>query len=160
MPLGGGNARLLEIDGKPLAAGEQAQTVTQVPIGPRYFETTGVRLVMGRDFDNVDGTSGHESAIINQRFASTHFGTRIPSAVASSGTTTAPRPPGTTPHLRHHRRDRAVDSTAQRAGTATRCGGLYAHTGTGRLFQYHTITSVIGGSPPSSRSRVAFWPRW
>ena len=30
----------------------------------------------------------------------------------------------------------------------------------GRPFQYHTIRSVAGGSPPSSRRRVAFWPRW
>jgi hypothetical protein len=30
----------------------------------------------------------------------------------------------------------------------------------GRPFQYHTIRSVPGGSPPSSRRRVAFWPRW
>jgi hypothetical protein len=30
----------------------------------------------------------------------------------------------------------------------------------GRPLQYHTIRSVAGGSPPSSRRRVAFWPRW
>jgi len=30
----------------------------------------------------------------------------------------------------------------------------------GRPFQYHTIRSIAGGTPPSSRRRVAFWPRW
>jgi putative ABC transport system permease protein len=78
MPLGGGNARLLEIDGHPLAGGEQAQTVTQLTIGPRYFETVGLRITRGRGFDDLDGTAGHETAIINQRFATMHFGTEDP----------------------------------------------------------------------------------
>ena len=51
MPLGGGNGRLLAIDGRPPAAGEQPQTVTQVTIGPRYFETLGLRILRGRTFD-------------------------------------------------------------------------------------------------------------
>jgi len=34
------------------------------------------------------------------------------------------------------------------------------HIGAGRPFQYQAMRSVIGGSPPSSRRRVAFCPRW
>jgi len=34
------------------------------------------------------------------------------------------------------------------------------HFAIGRPFQYHAIRSVIDGSPPSSRRRAAFWPRW
>ncbi len=78
MPLGGGNGRLLAIEGHPLAAGERAPLVTQVMIGPRYFETLGLRIVRGRGFDDLDGTAGHEAAIINQRFATAHFGTEDP----------------------------------------------------------------------------------
>ena len=44
MPLGGGFPRLLSMDGKEPAAGEQPPTVTQVTIGPRYFETLGVKV--------------------------------------------------------------------------------------------------------------------
>ena len=58
MPLGGGNGRLLAVEGRPLAAGEQAPSVTQVMIGPRYFETLGLRIVRGRGFDDLDGTAG------------------------------------------------------------------------------------------------------
>jgi predicted permease len=47
-------------------------------IGPRYFETLGLRIVRGRGFDDRDGTAGHEAAIINQRFATMHFGTEDP----------------------------------------------------------------------------------
>ena len=43
MPLGGGNGRLLAVEGRPLAAGEQAPLVTQLMIGPRYFETLGLQ---------------------------------------------------------------------------------------------------------------------
>jgi putative ABC transport system permease protein len=95
MPLGGGNARLLEIDGHPLAAGEQAQTVTQLTIGPRYFETVGLRITRGRGFDDLDGTAGHETAIINQRFATMHFGTEDPLGRRIKLTNEGPVAPGT-----------------------------------------------------------------
>ena len=95
MPLGGGNPRLLEIEGRPLAAGEQAQTVTQVMIGPRYFESVGLRIVRGRGFDDLDGTTGHETAIINQRFASMHFGTEDPIGRRIKLTNDGPVAPGT-----------------------------------------------------------------
>jgi putative ABC transport system permease protein len=95
MPLGGGNPRLLEIEGHPLAPGEQAQTVTQVMIGPRYFESVGLRIVRGRTFDDLDGTSGHETAVINQRFATMHFGTEDPIGRRIKLTNDGPVAPGT-----------------------------------------------------------------
>jgi len=73
MPLGGGNARLLAIDGRPAAAGELRPTVTLVTVGPRYFETLGLRLLRGRMFDALDGTAGHDTVIVNQRLAAMHF---------------------------------------------------------------------------------------
>ena len=95
MPLGGGNGRSLEIEGRPPAAGEQPPTVTRVMIGPRYFETIGVRPVRGRDFDTVDGTTGHDTAIVNQRFASMHFGNEDPIGRRIKLNPDGPVPPGT-----------------------------------------------------------------
>jgi hypothetical protein len=47
--------------------------VSRVVIGARYFETLGLALVRGRAFTATDGTPGHESAIVNQLFASVYF---------------------------------------------------------------------------------------
>ena len=46
--------------------------------GPRYFETLGIKVLRGRAFDAVDGAAGHQSTIINQRFAAMYFGTDDP----------------------------------------------------------------------------------
>jgi len=71
-PMTGGNGRQMTVEGRP-AAGEQPPIVTQVLIGSRYFETLGLTLVRGRNFDESDGTPGHETAIVNQRFVAVHF---------------------------------------------------------------------------------------
>jgi putative ABC transport system permease protein len=73
-PLIGGFVRQLVIDSRPVAPGEQAPEVTMVSIGSGYFDAIGVELLRGRRFDPADGTPGHESAIVNQRFAAMHFG--------------------------------------------------------------------------------------
>jgi putative ABC transport system permease protein len=78
MPIQGGAGRLLELDWKPVPAGERAPNVTQITIGSRYFETMGLQVVRGRIFDDADGTAGHDNAIVNQRFAATYFGTEDP----------------------------------------------------------------------------------
>jgi putative ABC transport system permease protein len=77
-PMAGGNARQLVVEGHQPSAGEQPQTVTQVMIGSRYFETLGLQLARGRAFDEVDGTAGHETAIVNQRFVSMFFAREDP----------------------------------------------------------------------------------
>jgi predicted permease len=97
VPFSGGAGRQLEIEGRPPAAGEQPPSVTLLSIGPRYFDTIGVRLVRGRDFDAVDGTAGHDSAIINQRFAAMHFGTEDPIGRRIKLNNDGPTPPGTLP---------------------------------------------------------------
>lgn len=38
-----------------------------------YFDTIGARMLRGRAFTDVDGTPGHEAAIVNQRFVTMHF---------------------------------------------------------------------------------------
>lgn len=63
----------LAVDGRPTPSGEPPRRVSFVTIGPRYFETLGLRLLRGRPFSGVDGTNGHESAIVTQRFAAMFF---------------------------------------------------------------------------------------
>jgi putative ABC transport system permease protein len=79
VPIGGGQTRQIEIDGQQAAANAaQIPSVSLVYVEPRYWETLGTKLLRGRGFDAVDGTPGHENAIINQRFAAMHFGNEDP----------------------------------------------------------------------------------
>jgi len=79
LPMQGGGSRQIQIDGHDApASGTQIPSVTTVFIGSRYFETLGVKLLRGRSFDATDGMPGHETAIINQRFAAMHFGNEDP----------------------------------------------------------------------------------
>ena len=73
LPVGGAVPRQLFIDGRPPVAGEAPPTVWTVTIGTRYFETLQVPVLRGRAFDAADGTPGHETAIVNQRFADMFF---------------------------------------------------------------------------------------
>lgn len=73
IPGGGAYASQIEIEGQPTSAGEKPPRVPGVLIGPRYFETLGLALRRGRLFTNADGTAGHESAIVNERFVATFF---------------------------------------------------------------------------------------
>ncbi|HEY6214425.1 MAG TPA: FtsX-like permease family protein, partial [Vicinamibacterales bacterium] len=72
-PMQGGIERQLTIEGRPTPSGTAPPTVTLVGIGTGYFDTLELRLVRGRAFNDVDGTPGHEAAIVNQRFASMFF---------------------------------------------------------------------------------------
>lgn len=78
LPLFGGAARQLTIDGKPTPAGAMPPTVTMLSVGPRYFDALGVQLIRGRPLDPNDGAPGREVAVINQRLASMHFGNEDP----------------------------------------------------------------------------------
>ncbi|HZR26129.1 MAG TPA: ABC transporter permease [Vicinamibacterales bacterium] len=77
-PFFGGLVRQLSIDGRPPAAGEHLPEVTMLSVSAGYFETLGLQLIRGRTFDRQDGTTGHETVIINQRFAAMHFGNDDP----------------------------------------------------------------------------------
>jgi predicted permease len=44
-----------------------------VTVSSGYFDTLGIRLLRGRGFDAIDGTAGHENAIVNQRFVTMQF---------------------------------------------------------------------------------------
>jgi putative ABC transport system permease protein len=72
-PMFGGFLRQLSVDGRATPPGERRPEVTMVSVSAGYFDTLGVRLVRGRTFDAADGTPGHESALVNQRFVAMHF---------------------------------------------------------------------------------------
>jgi putative ABC transport system permease protein len=72
LPLGGASDRELAIEGRSFSA-DKPPTVWVVTIGARYFETVGLGVLRGRGFTDVDGTTGHESAVVNQRFVQMHF---------------------------------------------------------------------------------------
>jgi len=70
--------RALAVDGRPELGDGPAPVVSYVTIGRRYFETLGVQLLLGRDFASIDGTTGHLSTIVNQRFVQMFFGGQSP----------------------------------------------------------------------------------
>ena len=72
-PMMGGAALRLTIEGRPPPTGELPPQVTRLAVGPRYFDTLGVRLVRGRAFADTDGTADHDVGIVNQRFVSMYF---------------------------------------------------------------------------------------
>jgi putative ABC transport system permease protein len=96
-PNGGGNPRQLVIEGREPTAGEQPPIVTQVMIGPRYLEVAGLQLARGRGFDDLDGTPGHESALVNQRFVAMFFAGEDPIGRRIRLTAEAPGAPAPTP---------------------------------------------------------------
>ena len=77
-PLGGGSNRQLEIDGKPLPAGEKPRTALMLAIGARYFDAVGVRPLSGRTYEYTEGTPGREVVVVNQRLATKYFGNQDP----------------------------------------------------------------------------------
>ena len=72
-PFGWGYPRSLAIDGRPADVDAAAPGVTYVTVGADYFRTLGLRILAGRAFTRLDGTAGHENAIVNERFASMFF---------------------------------------------------------------------------------------
>jgi len=78
LPLTGGFPRQLELNGRPATPGERLPEVTMVSVSPGYFDTMGLKIVRGRALTDLDGTPGHESALVNQRFVAMHFGAEDP----------------------------------------------------------------------------------
>jgi putative ABC transport system permease protein len=72
-PLQGSLERELLVDGRPETPGVAPPVVSLLGISSGYFEALGLAVVRGRAFNDIDGTGGHESAIVNQRFAAMHF---------------------------------------------------------------------------------------
>jgi putative ABC transport system permease protein len=72
-PMQGGFDRELTVEGRREQPGVARPSVTVVTVGTGYFDALQLPVVRGRAFAATDGTAGHESAIVNQRFAAMHF---------------------------------------------------------------------------------------
>jgi predicted permease len=91
-PMQGGGERQLAILGRPAPAGTAPPSVTTLGIGNGYFDALQLRVVRGRAFTDVDGTPGHEAAIVNQRFVAMHFPGEDPIGQRITLTDGSPRP--------------------------------------------------------------------
>jgi predicted permease len=69
----GGGARGFAIEGRPEQAGTQAPMISTVSVGPRYFDTIGVRMLRGRALVETDGLPGQDNIVVNQRFVAMNF---------------------------------------------------------------------------------------
>jgi predicted permease len=69
----GGFLRQLDVEGRAADPDGRRPEVTMVPISAGYFEALGIRVLRGRNLVDIDGTPGHESAIVNQQFVAMHF---------------------------------------------------------------------------------------
>ena len=69
LPLSGAPEQRLTIAGAAQTDAESRPTVGTVAIAPRYFETLGLPLIRGREFQDEDGSDGHATAIVNERLA-------------------------------------------------------------------------------------------
>jgi putative ABC transport system permease protein len=49
-----------------------------VAAGPRYFDTLRVPALLGRYFSPIDGTPGHQTAVVNQRFVDLFYPNQDP----------------------------------------------------------------------------------
>jgi len=73
-PFVGASARQLSLRERRSAAGVPLPSVAVVAVGPRYFEALQLPFLQGRGFTEVDGSSGYEVAIVNERFAGSYYG--------------------------------------------------------------------------------------
>jgi putative ABC transport system permease protein len=71
-----GRRRLTAVDGRP--ASDPPPNVMTVVVEPAYFHTLVRGLALGESFSELHGTSGHEAAIVNQRFAEVYLGAGSP----------------------------------------------------------------------------------
>ncbi len=53
--------------------GEKELEVNCNPVAPRFFETMGIPLILGRDFTSADGGAGPKAAVVSESFARGYF---------------------------------------------------------------------------------------
>lgn len=57
---------------------QSGPNVSALAISPGYFATQGAGVLSGREFNDMDGSSGAPAAIVNERFASKHWPSKNP----------------------------------------------------------------------------------
>jgi putative ABC transport system permease protein len=73
LPLSGAVERRLEMEGERRAPRETGPSVWTAAIDVDYFQTLGLPMTRGREFDLGDGAPGQQTAVVNQRFAEMFF---------------------------------------------------------------------------------------
>src|SRR6185503_9418311 len=68
-----GGERLVEVDALAGASRARPIFVSTVRISPSFFNVVGVPLVRGREFQDLDGSPGSETVIVNERLAAQFF---------------------------------------------------------------------------------------
>jgi len=95
VPFGGGPSGRVSVPGRESTPGSLQPPASYVTIRGAYFETLGLRVLRGRTFTALDGTPGHEGAIVNDRFATVFFGVEDP--IGRRICLAAPETPSQTP---------------------------------------------------------------
>lgn len=67
-PFNSRDSRGVVIDAEPIPESAALPQTQVVAIGPRYFETLGLRLVRGSRFEDMDAASRATAALVNARF--------------------------------------------------------------------------------------------
>jgi putative ABC transport system permease protein len=73
LPFAGAPDRTVGLDTDVDASTNEGRRVLTLAIGSTYLDTIGVPLLRGRSFDARDGSPGHQSAIVNERFAEAYL---------------------------------------------------------------------------------------
>lgn len=68
-PFNSRDSRGVVMDAAPESASQPLPQTQVVAIGPRYFDTLGLRLVRGRSLEDADAASRDAVALVNERFA-------------------------------------------------------------------------------------------
>ena len=68
-PFNSRDSRGVVMDSHPIPESSAMPQAQVVAIGPRYFETLGLRVVRGRGLEDVDAASRAAVALVNERFA-------------------------------------------------------------------------------------------
>jgi predicted permease len=72
------NSHELSVGGHLPAEDERLPMTDVVDVGPRYFETIGLRLLRGRPLGEQDGAAGREGVVVDQRFVDRFLARRDP----------------------------------------------------------------------------------
>jgi putative ABC transport system permease protein len=68
-PFNARDSRGLVLEGEPIPEPDAMRSVRLVAIGPRYFETLGLRVLRGTRFEDADAATRPVVALVNERFA-------------------------------------------------------------------------------------------
>jgi predicted permease len=72
-PTWGARQSPYELDGQPATEQSLRPTMVSLVVGPDYFRTLDAPVLSGREFEDTDGPSSVQVALVNELFASRHW---------------------------------------------------------------------------------------